>query len=372
MKRFIRKTIFFTTVFGAFWSFFCAASFTKEVSDYDGITKSQQESSSEFIVGMGYNEQTSYYKLSNIEYYHPEVIALGTSRVMQFKADYFSTGFYNAGGAVNNNYDEYQNFLANLNIDVRPKLIILGLDTWVFNDNWNRNASKTDKFYKIVKNRPDIRSILLVMMADYRDKKWTFGQLLDEEKNCLGFNGRIKKSGFLKDGSYYYGDNYRNPKAQKDYLFADTYSRIDTGAYRFEYGETVDEESLMELNGLLDYCKQENIMVVAFIPPFAPSVYEKMQNSDRYGYMKDIYPKCEELFRQYNYEVYDLQNPSILGCADDYYIDGFHGGDIVYGKIIKHMLANGSIINQYIDEVELERMIKQAYSHQVFEDPDTI
>lgn len=80
----------------------------REFSDFNQLI--QEQRSDHFIfIRMGYNENTTYYKCLNINYYQPDVIALGTSRVMRFHADYFCTGFYNCGGVVGWNYDEYLN-----------------------------------------------------------------------------------------------------------------------------------------------------------------------------------------------------------------------------------------------------------------------
>lgn len=368
MKRIIIKMICFILPFVVFFlPFMIVALLTMEIVDFNQVMNIQRLSKREILVGMGYNEQTDYYKLSNMNYFEPEVIALGTSRVMQFKGDYFVREFYNVGGAVNNNFDEYKNFLENVKPSAMPELIILGLDSWVFNDSWNQSVSSADCYWEIEKYKPDVRSTLFSIIEDYMDGKWSFSQVIDSQNSNLGFNGQLREDGFLVDGSYYYGDFYRNPKLQKDYLFADTYDRIENGIQRFEYGNVVDAETLCELEDLLAYCRQHSIQVVAFIPPFAPSVYDKLQNSGHYGYMENIYSKCLPLFTKYGFEVYDVQNSRALGCSDEYFVDGFHGGDIVYGKIIQYMISENSIIKEFTDEVKLNSMIENSYSPTVFE-----
>ena len=56
----------------------------------------------------------------------PEIIALGSSRVMQFREDSFNKKFVNAGGAMNS-LSEF-NFFEKMYEFHNPKYIILGLD----------------------------------------------------------------------------------------------------------------------------------------------------------------------------------------------------------------------------------------------------
>ena len=114
--------------------FFYAGYKTGELRDFNSLIEAQRNEHTVYI-GMGYNEQTGYYKVKNVNYYQADVIALGTSRVMQFQSDFFTGSFYNCGGAVNQNFREYTFFLTDL--EYKPEVIILGMDSWVFNDAWN-------------------------------------------------------------------------------------------------------------------------------------------------------------------------------------------------------------------------------------------
>ena len=70
----------------------------------------------------------------------------------------------------------------------------------------------------------------------------------------------------------------------EDYQFKDTFSRIEEGKYRFEWGERIDNDTLDQLKNLLDYCSEKKIYVIGILPPFAPAVYSKIEQSGNYNY----------------------------------------------------------------------------------------
>ncbi|MCM1213716.1 MAG: hypothetical protein NC331_00450 [Lachnospiraceae bacterium] len=330
-----------------------------ELCDYNKLIERQREDPSIFI-GMGYNEQTEYYKIVNANYYQTDVIALGTSRVMQFKSDYFLEDFYNCGGAVSGNYDEYLNFLQNLNYD--PKVILLGLDTWVFNDEWNKSCLEYSAYTPLeMKNRGTL-SIMKAMVQDFVDGKWSLRDIRRYNMN-YGFNGRIKDEGFQWDGSYYYGNLYRNPKESPDYMFADTLDRVTKGYGRFEWGSAIDDETCEYLEALLKYCKQKDIEVIGFAPPLAPGIYSKMIESGNYDYLYEIEPACEKVFEKYDYLYADYTNGAVLGVDDTYFLDGFHGSEVVYAYIINDLYIRDSKLNEYVDKEKLDTLLADYYDN---------
>ena len=85
------------------------------------------------LFGLGYSYYDKSYKfhMTN-EVEHPEVLALGSSRIMQVKRSIVSPdySFYNAGGAIQN-ARELPLFISKLHDS--PKLILVNIDQWWFN-----------------------------------------------------------------------------------------------------------------------------------------------------------------------------------------------------------------------------------------------
>ncbi len=360
MKRFIKNIIlFFLPVFlfcSATIPFYLAAVNCGEFKDIEENIEIQRKNH-DVLIGLGYNEQTTYYKIVNANYYQAEVIALGTSRVMQFKKEFFKRSFYNCGGAVSWNYDEYVNFLENLTY--KPKVIILGVDQWVFNNEWNRNRKKYSTFTSIKKIDRNKVSMLKQIIKDWSQNKWSFSSLNLYKKN-IGFNGCIKDSGFMLDGSYFYGDIYRKPEEQSDYQFRNSFERMKKGDSPFVWGQEIEIETIKQLTSLLKYCAKHNIYVIGFLPPFAPSVCQSMKDSGNYSYIDKIPSSCKEIFDAYGYELYNFTNNEGLTVIDDYFVDGFHGNDIVYGKILQKMIEHKSRIAPYLDMMKVNSLINKS------------
>lgn len=370
MKRFLKNLFLFSLPIIAFFCAILPFYFWAEgTGEFEPVIKNieRQRQEPKALFGMGYNEQTQYYKLVNANYYKPKIIALGTSRVMQFEEQFFNESFYNCGGGANENYDEYLNFMKNLTF--KPEIMILGLDSWVFNDAWNKNLRIHDYFYELKEVQSSPLRFLVKIIQDWFLGKWRVADLSLYPRN-IGFNGRVKDRGFQIDGSHYYGDVYRYPELKQDYQFKNTLHRIATGTMRFEWGKDIDEDTLRLLDSLLSYCKDKGITVVGFIPPFAPSIYTVMVNSGNYDYLSKIAPACQEIFRKYEFEFFDYQDGATLGKTDDYYVDGFHGSEVIYGLIVQDMVKKGSVLKGCVDMKRLEELLREPYSGLVFVNPD--
>lgn len=369
MKKFLCRLLVFLIPFYFLGGFvgliYYIGWMTGEFGSFDRIMELQRREHN-VLVGMGYNEQNAYYKYKNANYYQAKVIALGTSRVMQFKDDYFSLGFYNCGGAVSGNYDEYLNFVKNL--EYTPELIILGLDQWVFNDAWNRNCIKYEGDTPIRMIDRNNVSMECSMIRDMINHKWNMDSINNYPMN-YGFNGRIKDNGFRWDGSYYCGSVYQEPENEEDYMFKDTFNRIFEGNRRFEWGDDVDEETYEYLSAFLKYCSENKIKVVGFAPPFAPSVYNQMAASGNYGYLNEISPGCKKMFEEYGYEYFEYTDAKMFNVNDAYFTDGFHGGEVVYAYIVEDMLKQGSCLCDYVDETHLENLLNDYYSELLLKEP---
>lgn len=364
MKNFIKSFIFIIPIVSFYVMFLVAGLITGELLDFDQIIHQQNEAEQEQLIGMGYSEQSPYLKISNINSQKPEVVAFGTSRVMQFKREFFNTSFYNGGGIVQN-ISEYKKALEKINDVASPKLIIVEMDWCQFNPNWIGYMG--NRYYhdeSSLKKEIDVKKILNNEWEDYKKGKWRGLDIMIRKNHNKGFNGYFNNKGFMKDGSYYYGDLYDNVKMGDRARISDSINRIKDGRDRFEYGTELGQEALNALEEFVSLCKERNIELVGFTGPFAPTVIDKMaEYNSNYDYVAKLPIECQKIFEHYNFEFYDYTDMRYLGCDDSYYIDGFHAGDIGYILLLKDMLEKNSILRNYIKKETLDNLLETRYSN---------
>ena len=116
MKNFLKKSIYFSipliTIMGSCLYLLCSSG---EIYSNETIIRPLKEQQ---LIGLAYTEINEYYKFEMCDrVFCPDIIALGSSRIMQVKKNIVSDNytFYNAGGAVNNIY-QFKHFLDNLHI----------------------------------------------------------------------------------------------------------------------------------------------------------------------------------------------------------------------------------------------------------------
>lgn len=366
MKKFtVRLLCFLLPIMLAAAPLLFVGCITGELLRLDCSIKKQQKDQ-EILLGMVYNDAEAYYKLKNAKHEQAEVITLGTSRVLQFSAQCFQTDFYNCGRGVTYNFDEYVNFLKNL--DYTPKVVILGLDQWLFNDAYTADFPTWKEYRRITYQQRELMEIIRTMVDDHQAGKWCFHDLWNYPQNC-GLGGRVKNNGYRWDGSYYYGSDYRDTQTTAEKRLEDTFERIRNKDGRFQGGTTVSESSLALLEKCLAYCRMNGIEVVGFFPPFAPAVYAAMSESGNYVYMEQLMQKTEPLFQKYGYELFDYSDGEALEISDDSFIDGFHGSEIVYDLILQDMGNTSEVIADVIDKEKLLELYEQRYSELTFSQP---
>jgi hypothetical protein len=318
-------------------------------NDLDATLKSNRKS----IIGYSYNEKNYRYlkwkKLMTHKRF--EVIALGSSRVLQFRENMFETSFYNAGYTISGVAD-FIPFLKTIPKEKHPKYLIIGLDQWMFNKNWDAIKTIKDASFwtEAFSKNPDTKTILTTWQ-DLLASKYNFN--ITNHKNeiqLIGLNACVNNLGFRNDGSMDYGNGIKKKIAKdptaNDYNFNDTFSRIEEGRIQFKYGNHINPKALSELEKLLNYCKINQIHVVGFFSPFADAVNKKMNDSKKFQYKDKLYESCSPLFKKYSFELYDYSNLKSVKSNDNEVIDGFHGSENIYAKILLDMLNSGSRLNE--------------------------
>lgn len=294
-----------------------------------------------------------------------EVLVLGNSRSMQLRGCMLpGADLYNAGGAGNmlGMYLPFLRFLEERG--ALPSTLILTLDTYYFIDAW-ANSYDENAVWNYSCIPTPFPQAFATTARRYGAGSYTLRQVFTADRRYIGLPACARSSGFGPDGSYYYGSQAEDGVV--DLTFLDALSRIVSGGPRFEHAGHLAPSTLEMLDRLLTYCDEHGIRVVAFLPPYAPTVYQAMIESGNYGYLGLVYPALCGVFEAHpGQAVFDFT--SMPDTTDEMYVDGFHGGDVVYAMILRE-LAQNSVLGQYTSAEALNALIAAAQNPRVILPP---
>lgn len=325
---------------------------------YDLLLKAKEDTTIEKIVKFQLEKNAIYnpldfntfqYKLELIKNKKPEIIALGSSRVMQFREESFNTKFITTGGAMNFLNEGYF-FLKEMTKYHRPKIIILGLDFWWFNENYYQPSLVNNLEEKNSNIKDKINQILSDIIKNEIDFK--IFKYISRDKNDItnyqniGIRSLEYSNGFRKDGSYQYSQFILGDKENSDIGFSNTFNRIDNGNRRFEYANHISKERVKIFDEIIKFAKDNDIKLILFIPPLANEVVEKMDSlGDKYNYVSEFRKLVKETNIE-NYDFHDMRNYYKDSCE---FVDGFHAGDVTYQRILAKMYDSNSSISKYLN-----------------------
>ena len=327
---------------------------------YKLLHTAKEDISLEEIVRIQLKENTIYnpldlnllkyaYKMELIKNTKPKVVALGSSRVMQFREESFNQDFITTGRAMNYLNEGYL-FLKEMTRYYKPEIIILGLDFWWFNDKYSQPKYFDNNKDTSISIKDKINKVLSAIIKNEIDIN-IFKYISRDRNNITNYDnvGIISleySNGFRKDGSYQYSQFILGNKKNDDIKFLNTFSRINNGLFPFEYGEHISESRVKIFYDILNFARDNNIKLILFIPPLANEVVEKIDSlGDKYNYINEFRNLINNTSIEH-YDFHDMRNYYKDSCE---FIDGFHAGDVTYQRILAKMYDSNSSISKYLN-----------------------
>lgn len=308
------------------------------------------------FLGLAYRDNTRYYKHLVAGGKAADLLVLGTSRSMQLHGEFFSgPSFYNAGGGANYVH-EYRFFLEQLPPEALPGTLVLVLDQYFFEEGWSAVEALPALDYGHYSF--DAGAALTRSLQDWAGGKYSLLAALAPAPNTYGMAAVGRGSGFYADGSYSYGRLMDHPEEGTDLGFHDSFDRIARGVNRFEWAAEVYGPSLAEMDRLLEFCAGHGIRVVGVLPPYAPSVYQRMAESGNYGYLAALPAALTARFAPYGFEMFDFT--FMPNTADAEYIDGYHGGDRVYARLALELAGQSELLAGRLDTEYLTAALSES------------
>ncbi len=333
--------------------------------------------SSDALYGRILIGQDYIYKLEMAKIQKADVLALGSSRVMEFRKECFASSFYNAGGAVPT-AEEGLIFVNELLKEYQPKVIIYGVDIWWLNPNFKIEVRK-DKFLaknNFLYNRLFLYGALMNNNSGYQISK-IFLESPDlnsrtdpvEHRKAIGLMAAQQGNGFRPDGTYQYG-SYISGKIKRDLEFKEAIDSIQAGKWRFPMSNSINTKSVDTLRQTIKLLKERGVKVVLFAPPFPHKVYEELEK--RQGdFLRKYRTALEGLAKEQNVPFFDFSDLSSTGADDQEVIDGLHASEKAYGRILR-IMATDSALKSHVDTRRIEGYLKDHDNPIVLIQPKTL
>lgn len=333
------------------------------------------------LFGSGVSQDFVDYKLQLYAAVKPQVVALGSSRVMQFRGAYFRRPFLNVGGTAGNLPVLRSTLDAMLRLH-RPEAVILGLDFWWFMPRWNPDPFKEEP--------PTSGSY--VYSLDSLKKPWTWllegkiswrdllGPVLPRSlggfrDDRYGIMAQQTDDGFGSDGSWYYTGEITGQKRPFDYRFEDTLKQVRYGIKAFAPSPPLKDSrdvggiSTAHLDAFAEiYCrlKARGIATYVFIAPLSITALDALRARE------EDYPhlfRLRDALLARGIEVMDFTDPRTFAATDCEFVDGFHGGEVVYARILRDMADRWSSLLAYVDMDKINAVIRDWRGHALVPDP---
>lgn len=360
MKRLLLKTLLFLAALSILLILPAAVLVLgKEYASVSTIMATQKENQNA-LVGFVYNGQSFIpYKQALVWARNPDVISLGTSRVMQFRGIFFKPNimFANAGGGAKNLYDVKQ-FMEHLPPSV--SVVLLGLDEDMFTG--QVDAPSYNKENSIQKLRALFFANIRKIYVDYAKKRYTLSSIYEKGKSgSIGLAAILSNDGFRADGSYEYGHViYGEDKKEVANEINSIASNIDAGRYAAFKKTGGEEKNLLLLGDILRMAKEKNIYVIGVVPPYPSKLYEEMKK--RNGYREtvvDLPLAMQDVFKREGFAMFNFTEASSYGGNEDEFVDSIHASDKSYARMLVVIAEKTSRMQQYVDVSLLRQMIQK-------------
>ncbi len=337
---------------------------TGELLSVEQMVQKQAQNDQLVMIGLAYSEASTFLKLKSILYRNPQIIAIGNSRVVQFRSRFFtpSSLFYNAGCIIRDLKD-FNALLDRLPQEKQPKVIIAALDQSFFNPNWMMHPNPARRHYKAEAAVLVWRNACLMVLKDYLRNKIPFSAILTQKPSFekIGMSAMLHENGFINDGSYYYGQKIAKSATSKEGRFNIELNEILHTKRWFAQITSPSGSALVELDHFLSRCRERGIYVIGFLPPFAHQIYEQIQlSNDCSTYLAQLNEALRPMFKKHDFEFYDFSDLASVGATDEEALDGFHASEKACLRLLIKMTETSPRLRNVSDVEYLKKRLESS------------
>lgn len=276
----------------------------------------------------------------------PEIVVLGSSRVMQIVPTNNNKRFFNSGVSGASLEDLIAIYGLYRKRNIKPKMIIIGLDPWILNKNneqsrwqslqkeYNYEITQIGEQASADSNTNNIKKIKELVSMPY------FLASLDKFK---------KHSKEPAKNKYYATDlTYTDVSIKRENGII-IYSKKDRDISLAKVNEIAKTEAnSKDIYSLADFQKlsntklfecfikelvRQNIRVVFFLPPYHPYVYSTICNNPKYRNVHEAEKYFHNVAKKMDIPITGSYNPNKMHLSENDFYDGKHLKETAFKKI---------------------------------------
>nr|WP_272867689.1 acyltransferase [Crenothrix polyspora] len=266
----------------------------------------------------------------------PDVIVLGSSRIMQIGEHNYASKVINLGVSGSSIEDDIA--IADLATKkFQPSTIVIGLDPWLFNakSGQGRWKSLNDEYFSALsalQDKPN-SSLINIQKTEIKESRLVkFSANLYNSINTQKFDASNdtpeNRDKIRRDGSRVYNTTYASKTKNEIDSGLDDLLNYAMATYDYsKKSEAVFEDFINHYSRLYK--------VVLILPPYHPKLYERMKN-ERQIYLK-IESQFRDLAKKHGIQIIGSYDPNKVGCSSADFYDGMHPKDVCIGKVMSEL-----------------------------------
>ncbi|MCY4021566.1 MAG: hypothetical protein OXG39_19360 [Chloroflexi bacterium] len=323
---------------------------------------SRQQLAKDIIFGTRMLEDIMPYKLSTYKKRQPQILILGSSQLLQFRAEFFSKdpdAVYNASGGgwrLPQLIQFYQQ------LETLPAIVILGVDLFWFNAQVEQ-VSRATSARNVHSGLEGIRLGTIETVHKLLGGDLSFADMIRRrdpvfDRQVIGLKALEISFGFRADGSLQRGLLVANPRIRAERVESDI-RRFEGLGFSYTAGDQLNNATLDLLSGFLDHLDSDGVEVIGITTPYHFDIYEKMQQSGAYSYMEKAVPRLEELFSLYKFPYYFFGDMREWGAAYEEWYDGHHSAESNSLRMILAMIEDhAELFVTYADHQAINDLLR--------------
>ena len=353
------------------------AVYAGEIQPLRRVVDKQAEGGAEYVFARQIIErETVKYKYLSVMRQRPEILAVGSSRVLELRKEMFGKGsvFYNAGSMASSLMD-LVDFVNALPQEYAPEVIIVGIDTWWFDVQYLRHRGFTDALSapeEVYNWRAYLYASRYVLSRLIIHPTYAFTLIKGIDPfgggRAVGIDAIEHGNGFRNDGSRQYAGYISEMRRDMTYVDREVppiIERVREGYDPFSFGSSFAEAGPAILDEFLTLARARGITVVGIAPPFSTEVYAAMSNSHYASFLQSFKQNVAVVFASHDIHYFDFSDLKSVGIQDVYMLDGEHptetGVALMLMDVWKETCPEGIFKN--CNEMQ-EELAKKVADHQ--------